>query len=93
MALLVANGLTADNGRHRRGMDRSRMTRDGPLVHGWRLGLGVLPAFENKFEAVAVGVEHVAGIVTRIPGVSSFISKPFSAEALAAKISKINAEL
>ena len=31
-----------------------------------RLGLGVLPALENKFEAVAVGVEHVAGIVTRI---------------------------
>src|SRR5712692_8367975 len=30
------------------------------------LGLGVLPALENKFEAVAVGVEHVAGIVTRI---------------------------
>jgi type I restriction enzyme, R subunit len=26
----------------------------------------VLPALENKFEAVAVGVEHVAGIVTRI---------------------------
>ena len=31
-----------------------------------RLGLGVLPALENKFQAVAVGVEHVAGIVTRI---------------------------
>ena len=31
-----------------------------------RLGLGVLPTLENKFEAVAVGVEHVAGIVTRI---------------------------
>ena len=30
------------------------------------LGLGVLPALENKFEAVAVGVEHVGGIVTRI---------------------------
>jgi hypothetical protein len=31
-----------------------------------RLGLGVLPALENKFKAVAVGVEHVGGIVTRI---------------------------
>ena|SRR5947209_4979450 len=38
----------------------------GPPVEGWRLGLGVLPALENKFEAVAVGVEHIAGIVTRI---------------------------
>jgi hypothetical protein len=35
-------------------------------VQAWRLGLGVLPALENKFEAVAVGVEYVAGIVTRI---------------------------
>ena len=26
----------------------------------------MLPTLENKFEAVAVGVEHVAGIVTRI---------------------------
>jgi hypothetical protein len=30
-----------------------------------RLGLGVLPALENKFEAVAVGVEHVAGNMRR----------------------------
>jgi two-component system chemotaxis response regulator CheY len=32
-------------------------------------------------------------IEAKYAGVSSFISKPFSAEALAAKISKINAEL
>ena len=42
------------------------MTHSGPLVQGWRLGLGVLPTLEHKFEAVAVGVEHVGGIVTRI---------------------------
>ena len=35
-------------------------------MQDWQLGLGVLPTLENKFEAVAVGVEHVAGIVTRI---------------------------
>ena len=26
----------------------------------------MLPALENKFEAVAVGVEHIGGVVTRI---------------------------